>query len=44
MQSELHRKVVHHGVVVLLLVSMPFLLVIPKSLVILKEFYIILVL
>ena len=38
MQSELHRNVVHHGVEVLLLVSMLFLLAIPKSLLILKEF------
>ena len=36
MQSELHRNVVHHGVELLLLVSMPFLLAISKSL-ILKE-------
>ena len=32
MQSELHGNVVHHGVEVLLLVSMLFLLAIPKSL------------
>ena len=38
MQSELHRNVVHHGVEELLLVSMLFLLAIPKSLIILKEF------
>ena len=38
MQSELHGNVVHHGVEVLLLVSMLFLLAIPKSLLILKEF------
>ena len=37
MQSELHGNVVHHGVEVLLLVSMLFLLAIPKSLIILKE-------
>ena len=37
MQSELHGNVVHHGVEVLLLVSMLFLLAIPKSLLILKE-------
>ena len=30
MQSELHRNVVHHGVELLLLVSMPFLLAIPN--------------
>ena len=39
MQSELHGNVVHHGVAVLLLVSMLFLLIIPKSLLILKEFW-----
>ena len=38
MQSELHGNVVHHGVELLLLVSMLFLLAIPKSLLILKEF------
>ena len=38
MQSELHGNVVHRGVEVLLLVSMLFLLAIPKSLLILKEF------
>ena len=38
MHSELHGNVVHHGVEVLLLVSMLFLLAIPKSLLILKEF------
>ena len=38
MQSELHGNVVHHGVEVLLLVSMLFLPAIPKSLLILKEF------
>ena len=38
MQSELHGKVVHHGVELLLLVSMLFLLAIPKSLLILKGF------
>ena len=37
MQSKLHRNVVHHGVELLLLVSMLFLLTIPKSLLILKE-------
>ena len=31
MQSELHENVVHHGVEVLLLVSMLFLLAISKS-------------
>ena len=36
--SELHSNVVHHGVELLLLVSMHFLLAIPKSLLILKEF------
>ena len=40
MQSELHRNVVYHGDEVLLLVSMLFLLAIPKSLLILKIFYI----
>ena len=39
MHSELHRNVVHHGVELLLLVSMLFLLAIPKSLLILKDFY-----
>ena len=39
MRSELHGNVVHHGVELLLLVSMLFLLAIPKSLLILKEFY-----
>ena len=34
MQSELHGDVVHHGVEVLLLVSILFLLAIPKSLLI----------
>ena len=38
MQSELHDNVVHHGVELLLLVSMLFLLAIPRSLLILKEF------
>ena len=38
MQSKYHRNVVHRGVELLLLVSMLFLLVIPKSLLILKEF------
>ena len=38
MHSELHGNVVHHGVELLLLVSMLFLLAIPKSLLILKEF------
>ena len=33
MQSELHGNVVHHGVEVLLFVSMLFLLAIPKSLI-----------
>ena len=37
MQSELHGNVVHHGVEALLLVSMLYLLAIPKSLLILKE-------
>ena len=37
MQSELHRNVVHHGVEVLLLVSMLFLLAIPNSLLILNK-------
>ena len=39
MHSELHGNVVHHGVELLLLVSMLFLLAIPKSLLILKEFH-----
>ena len=38
MQSELHENVVHHGVELLLLVSIPFLPAIHKSLLILKEF------
>ena len=38
MHSKLHGNVVHHGVEVLLLVSMLFLLAIPKSLLILIEF------
>ena len=38
MHSELHGNVVHHGVELLLLVSMLFLLAIPKSLLILKEY------
>ena len=38
MHSEHHGNVVHHGVELLLLVSMLFLLAIPKSLLILKEF------
>ena len=38
MQSELHSNVVHHGVELLLLVSMLFLLAIPKSLLNLKDF------
>ena len=38
MHSNLHGNVVHHGVELLLLVSMLFLLAIPKSLSILKEF------
>ena len=38
MHSELHGNVVHHGVELLLLVSMLFLLAIPKSFLILKEF------
>ena len=39
MHSELHGNVVHHGVELLLLVSMLFLLAIPKSLLILKDFH-----
>ena len=35
--NELHGNVVHHGVELLLLVSILFLLAIPKSLFILKE-------
>ena len=38
MHSELHGNVVHRGVELLLLVSILFLLAIPKSLLILKEF------
>ena len=38
MHSKLHGNVIHHGVELLLLVSILFLLVIPKSLLILKEF------
>ena len=38
MHSKLHGNVVHHGVELLLLVSMLFLLAISKSLLILKEF------
>ena len=38
MQSKLHENVVYHGVELLLLVSMVFLLAIPKSLLILKVF------
>ena len=38
MHSELHGNLVHHDVELLLLVSMLFLLAIPKSLLILKEF------
>ena len=38
MHSELHCNVVHPGVELLLLVSMLFLLAIPKSLLILKDF------
>ena len=39
MHSELHGNVVHHGVELLLLVSMLFLLAFPKFLKILKRFY-----
>ena len=39
MHSDLHGNVVHHGVELLLLVFMLFLLAIPKSHLILKEFY-----
>ena len=38
MHSELHGNLVHLDVELLLLVSMLFLLAIPKSLLILKEF------
>ena len=38
MHSELHGNVVHHSVELLLLVSTLFLLAIPKSLLLLKEF------
>ena len=38
MQSELHGNFVHHGVELLLLVSMLFLLAIHKSLLIRKKF------
>ena len=37
MHSDLHGNVVHHGVELLLLVSMLFLLAIPKSLLNLQE-------
>ena len=37
MHSELHGNVVHHGVELLLLVSMLFLLAIPKFLLILTK-------
>ena len=40
MDSELQGNVVHHGVELLLLVSMLFLLAIPKSPLILKDFFI----
>ena len=39
MLSDLHGNVVHHGVELMLLVSMLFLLAIPKSLLILMDFY-----
>ena len=39
MHSKLHSNAVHHDVELLLLVSMLFLLAIPKSPLILKEFY-----
>ena len=39
MQSEVHGSVVYYGVELLLLVSMLFLPVIPKSLLILKDLY-----
>ena len=38
MHSKRHSNVVHHGVELLLLVSILFLLPLPKSLLILKEF------
>ena len=38
MHSDLHGNVIHHGAELLLLVSMLFLLAIPKSPLILKEF------
>ena len=38
MQGELHGNVVYHGVELLVLVSMLFLLAIPKSILFLKEF------
>ena len=38
MHNELHGNVVHQGIEFLLLVSMLFLLAIPKSFLILKEF------
>ena len=38
MQSEHCRNVVYHGVELLLLVSMLFLLAIPRSLLVLKDF------
>ena len=37
-QSELHRNVANHGIELLLLISMLFLLEIPKFLLVLKEF------
>ena len=39
MQSKLHGKVACHGVELLLLLSMLFLLAIPKFLLILKNFF-----
>ena len=38
MRSKLHGNVVHHGVELLLLASILFMLAIPKSPLILKEF------
>ena len=38
MHSDIHGNVVHHGVELLLLVSMLLLLTIPNSFLILKEF------
>ena len=39
MQGELHGNLAYHGVELLVLVSMLFLLAIPRSILILKEFW-----